>query len=313
MSRLCTLEFRDSILGYPKSHQCLLHEPYQARLYFFFMQYMGNQEHCQRNGVLCCEYMVGIKIEQLLSTNRRERNPLFLRVLASMPVRLNALHVCFDDPRIRTLFSLLTSVIEGKLLCRLQSHFGTDLECMYSMLSFGIPPGTLPIAGDGSVITRDHEEWLRNAKALCPPFGNVANRSLDFTGEDHNENLFLDNFTLFEDLSDEFAPVANDGPSPDDVLMGRGKHGKNWPGNQRLKKVVEHRWDAYRGSTREGKVRISQSIYDDFVASGSRFLVPKKDSQPEGWVDMPRKEVCVRISHLFRNLRAAEQRLGPYD
>ena len=256
--------------------------------------------------------MVGVKIEQLLSTNRRERNPLFLRVLASMPVRLNALHVCFDDPRIRTLFTLLTSVIEGKLLCRLQSHFGTDLECMYSMLSFGIPPGTLPIDGDGSVITRDHEEWMRQAEALCPQVENRANRSLDFMAEDLDENLLFDNFELLDDLSDEFTAIANDSPSPGDVLMGRGKHGKNWPGNLKLKKVVELRWDAYRGSNREGKVRISQAIYEEFVASGSRFLVPKKDPQLEGWVDMPRKEVCVRISHLFRNLRAAEQRLGPF-
>jgi hypothetical protein len=226
--------------------------------------------------------------------------------MASMPVRLNALHVCFDDPRIRALFKLLTSVIEGKLLCRLQSHFGTDMECMYSMMSFGIPPGTLPIHGNGSLDTRDHEEWLRNAESLCGQQGNHASRGLDILEEDY----LYDNFQLFDDLTEEFETAANDGPLPDDVLMGRGKHGKTWPGNLKLKKAVELRWDAYRASNREGKIRISQSIYENFVASGSRFLVPDKDPSVGGWHEMPRKEVCVRIAHLFRNLRAAEQRVG---
>lgn len=270
---------------------------------------MGNQEHCQKKGVLCCEYMVGIKVEQLLGTNRRARTPLFLRVIASMPVRLNALHVCFDDARIRTLFKLLTSVIEGKLLCRLQSHYGTDMECMYSMLSFGIPPGILPIGGDGSVRTRDHRVWMERAEALCEQPELYTSRGLDF--ENNGEHPLFDTFKLFEDLPEEFeTAVPNEGPSPDDVLMGRGKHGKIWPGNLKLKKVVERRWEEYRECNRDGKIRISQAIYQDFVASGSRFLVPNKNPQSKGWLDMPQKEVCVRIAHLFRNLRAAEQRGG---
>lgn len=279
---------------------------------------MGNQDYCQRKGILCCEYMVGTRIEQLVGTNRA-RIPLFLRVMASMPVRLNALHVCFDDARIRTLLYLATAVVERRLLCRLQTHFGTDMECMYSMLAFGIPQGTLPIRANGSLDTRDHMEWM-DAISGDPYIGKQrgcgldmqTHRALDLAPADEvAEQYLMDNIHLIAGLlDDDDGTPADDDPSPNDVLMGRGRRGMTWPGNLKLKKVVELRWNEYQKTNREGKIRITQAIYDDFISSGSRFLIPGKDHQPGGWIVMPRKDVCARISHLFRNLRAAERDVG---
>lgn len=255
------------------------------------MQYLGNQELSQKKGVVLIEYMVGIKIEQLLGTERRARNPLFLKVLASMPVRLAALHVCFDDPRIRTLFRLLTSVIEGKLLCRLQSHFGTDLECMYSMMAYGISPSALPVQADGSIDTTGHKRRLA---------GLAASESLPLTME--GGPAFI-----AEDSSSVGSSTGPSGPSPDDVLLGRGKHGKKWPGNLKLRKLVDEYNDSYQATAREGKIAISQTIYEQMVRSGTRFLVPCKSAKVETWAEMPRNEVCLRIAHMFRNLRAADR------
>lgn len=191
------------------------------------------------------------------------------------------------------------------------------MECMYSMLTFGISPGTLPIRGDGSVDTHDHEQWLHKAKRISEEQRAVEeHRAARMIVPDYPEDgklspqLIFDDMKLFEDLPDDFETPSKSNPSPDDVLMGRGKHGKSWPGNLKLKKVVELRWDEYKISSRDGKIRISHAIYDDFIASGSRFLIPSKGSDSNDWMDMPRKEVCVRISHLFRNLRAAEQKMG---
>lgn len=239
-------------------------------------------------GVVLMEYMVGIKVDQLLSTDRRARNPLFLKVMASMPVRLSALHVCFDDPRIRTLFRLLTSVIEGKLLCRLQSHFGTDLECLYSLMAFGISPSCLPVRSDGSIDTTDHMRMLARLSQNDASIAGSTTSSL----------------VVGKDEDDEASP-----PTAEDVLMGRGKHGKKWPGNLRLRRLVDTYKDSYKATDRDGKIAISKAIYDEMIISGSRFLVPTKNSSKldGGWVEMPRSEVCIRISHLFRNLRASER------
>ncbi len=255
------------------------------------MQYIGNQELSQKKGVILIEYMVGIRIEQLLGTERRARNPLFLNVMASMPVRLAALHVCFDDPRIKALFRLLTSVIEGKLLCRLQSHFGTDLECMYSMMAYGISPSMLPVQADGSIDTYHHKRRLAQLDSL---------ESLPFIGQDGPTVI-----------SDDADTASVSGPSLDDVLMGRGKHGKKWPGNLALRKLVEKYKDDYKATDREGKIAMSHRIYDEMARTGSRFLIPCKISRAESWMEMPRNEVCLRIAHLFRNLRAAERSGNP--
>lgn len=263
-----------------------------ARLFFFWMQYIGNQELSQKKGVVLIEYMVGIKIEQLLGTERRARNPLFLKVIASMPIRLAALHVCFDDPRIRTLFRLLTSVIEGKLLCRLQSHFGTDLECMYSMMAYGISPSALPVQADGSIDTTGHKRRLAQL-AACESLPVTMKGGPALIAEDGS-------------VGSSSQPTSS-GPSPEDVLLGRGKHGKKWPGNLKLRKMVDEYNDSYQATGREGKIAISQTIYEQMIRSGTRFLVPCKSAKLETWAEMPRNEVCLRIAHMFRNLRAADR------
>jgi hypothetical protein len=263
----------------------------QARLFFFLMCTMGSLELTQKRGVILMEYMVGIKVEQLLSTQRRARTPLFLRVMAAMPVRLNALHVCFDDPRIRSLFKLLTSVIEGKLLCRLQSHYGTDLECLYSLMAYGIPPSCLPVQTDGSIDTTQHKLMLSELSSRDSSSGGISSGRSVFSEEE----------------DEEVSP-----PTSEDVLMGRGRHGKNWPGNYKLRKMVENTKGTYKASSRDGKIAISQAIYDELIHSGARFLVPCKNSKrlDGGWIEMPRNEACIRIAHLFRNLRAAERSLA---
>jgi len=257
------------------------------------MQYVGNQEMSQKKGAVLIEYMVGVKIEQLLNTEHRERNPMFLKVIESMPVRMNALHVCFDDPRIRSLFSLLTAVIEGKFLCRLQSHFGSDVECMYSLMTYGIAPGLLPVQSDGTIDTIGHATKLAQLAALE-------------TGTMSVEKPASAAGVIEADESQAFEPTEVD------VLLGRGKHGKKWPGNLRLRKLVDSYNDAYTASDREGKIAISNNIYDEMINSGRLFLVPSKSGVSDGWKKMPKREVCIRIAHLFRNLRAAEKSVsGP--
>ena len=104
--------------------------------------------------------MVGFRTEQLISTKQRSRLPLFLQAFTAIPVRLCALQVCFEDERFRPLFSILTGLMGARGLCRMVSHFGSDAECLYSLMMFGIPPTTLPIRTDGTVDTTEHLRML---------------------------------------------------------------------------------------------------------------------------------------------------------
>lgn len=157
---------------------------------------------------------------------------------------------------------------------------------MYSLMAYGISPSTLPVQTDGKIDTTEHEARLAELASL-----DMGSMLVDKTGS----------------VTDESTTGQALVPTPEDVLLGRGKHGKKWPGNLRLRKLVDDYNDAYKGTDRDGKIAISHDIYDEMVDSGVRFLVPSRNGTSDGWVKMPRREVCIRISHLFRNLRASER------
>ena len=47
--------------------------------------------------------------------------------------------------------SLTNWSLESRDLCRLQSHFGTQMECTYSMMTFGIPLDAMPLDDFGNI------------------------------------------------------------------------------------------------------------------------------------------------------------------
>ena len=131
-------------------------------------------------------------------------------------------------------------------------------------------------------------------------------------------------------------------PGPEDVIMGRGRHNKNKPGNRKLQNLLLEHLQQYEEADKYQKTKIAESVLQRMVDTGSRFLVreqpgagggggggghnedddhctgsgetgstakakpTKKEKTKKGiWVEVTPEKARDKIAHDFRNLRSA--------
>jgi hypothetical protein len=146
------------------------------------------------------------------------------------------------------------------------SHAGTPLECVYALLTFGIPRVVLPIQEDGTISVENHTRWL-------------AIRSKQET-----ETTVVSRIVV---------------PGPFDVLMGRGKTIEGNPGNLRLHHLIETNGPRYAEASKFEKTVVAETLLGLIKDMGGRFL--KKGET--GWVVIQDEVARDKVSHAFRNHR----------
>ena len=161
---------------------------------------------------------------------------------------------------------------------------GTSLECIYNLLTFGIPKEVIPVEEDGSVNLISHHIMLQ-AFETREELGKTTKHSTEVlqTGRSQGAGILI--------------------PSAMDIMMGRGRQPKGRPGNVRFYNLLDEHMDAYETATKVGKTGITKKIFVLMKDSGSRFL----KSTPQGFVESDEAEVREKISHGFRNLRLKMQ------
>ena len=81
----------------------------------------------QRNGIVFVLWSVG-------NTQFAANRPGKLTALWSIfPIRIVAVHICYDNPLLNLGFQLIQKTMETKFLIRCRGHFGTYLECIYEL------------------------------------------------------------------------------------------------------------------------------------------------------------------------------------
>jgi hypothetical protein len=91
-------------------------------------------------------------------------------------------------------------------------------------------------------------------------------------------------------------------PSPNDILLGRGKPIQRRPGNVRFREMVEKNMDRYDEGNRGAKYAVAASIAHLLKEEGGRFL---KETEDGGWVEVDEATARSKISHAFRSRRKA--------
>jgi hypothetical protein len=91
-------------------------------------------------------------------------------------------------------------------------------------------------------------------------------------------------------------------PSPNDILLGRGKPTQQRPGNVRFRETIEKNMDEYEEGDRGVKYAITVSIVYLLKEEGGRFL---KETEDGGWVEVDESTARLKISHAFRSQRKA--------
>jgi hypothetical protein len=243
---------------------CLLCQFVQRRILWYLFSAAIEEEDTQIKGAIIIFY--GIRHRQYFL----DRGTKIASLLLSFPIRVSAIHCCYDDPMLHPLLTAASFVLERNQLCRLRFHFGSHMECLYNLMAFGIPKEVLPF---------DEE-------------GNPADSSLHI------------HTWLATRLAEEATtPVANRlvVPSTYDVLMGRGKRVLESPGNYRFRQLLDTNRGHYESVSKFEKTVVAEFILKHIKESGGRFL-KQGDS---GWTEVDNNIARKKISHAFRNLRSS--------
>lgn len=142
------------------------------------------------------------------------------------------------------------------------------MECIYNLMTFGIPAENLPINATGDRRPDAHQDFCKKLK-------------------------------VFPTLTDGARRIVV--PSIYDVLLGRGKPLQKHPGNLRYHNIVDSYHGEYEKLQKMEKTNFSKMIVEQFKCGGNRFM--KQDDG--GWVEVDDETARSKVSHTFRNHRLA--------
>lgn len=196
----------------------------------------------------------------------------------AVPLKVMAYHFCYNDATALPAMALTQMMMGMAWRIRFRAHYGTHsfsvhppnnwrsslfcffnlispgsyLECLYSLMTFGIPKEIIPVHSvDGRPMVEeflaDHEKHVQNERASV----------LNETGR-----ILL--------------------PQENDVLLGRGRPYQEFPGNRRLADIIFERKDEYKDSGKLHKTELTNTILTQIKAYGGRFL--KKSDDGDYWV-----------------------------
>jgi hypothetical protein len=217
----------------------------------------------QKRGIVGLAYNVGRD-----RTTDSEAVRKAAKLVSIIPLRFTAVHYCFDDEKLKMLFALAMFVFNKNARIRTRLHFGTDMECIYNLMTFGIPSDILPISSTGEKRIEAHEEYIRRL----------------WHADEIKDNI--DRIIL---------------PGKFDVLLGRGKPLQKHHGNLHYHFVIEGYHDQYEKAMKLEKTQIAKYIVETIQELGGRFL--KQDEA--GWIEIDDEAARTKVSHTFRNHRIA--------
>jgi hypothetical protein len=151
---------------------------------------------------------------------------------------------------------------------------GTHTECLYSLMTFGIPMSDFPMTDDGLELNRKkHHKWIEMRRKVEARRGKEG---------------FMKVVLL---------------PSHSDVLFGRGTPTQNHRGNVNLSLLVEKYLLRYNECSFRGKTALAQEIISNIKSRGGHFL-----KQVDGiWEEVDDKVAQGKVSHTIRNVRIVKK------
>ncbi|KAL3904801.1 MAG: hypothetical protein SGILL_009927, partial [Bacillariaceae sp.] len=335
------------------------------------------------------------------------------KVLSSwrcLPIRTASKHFCYDNTKLKWMFSLMAQHWSPLQAFRFRAHFGTPMECIYNLMTYGISRESIPVRDDGTLLTEYHKSFLdalearEKAERLLVALGDQDDMNDDqpFLSQDTQVDL-LQHMWAEEENGDSLAPLpldfeiqdilpddvihrltrssistqeplpmdssltdldglpqsflsrlarasfARSGtsnnnnsantpiskrpsnsnprvvtsaeaslkpqlpvirtpsliviPGPLDVIMGRGRHNKQKPGNRKLQEKLDEHYDQYEAADKYKKTALAETILTAMMAEGSRFLVRQGEKKQAVWVEVTHEKARDKISHDFRNMR----------
>ena len=217
----------------------------------------------QKRGIVAIPYNIGQG-----RTNDRQAVFKNAQLLAALPLRFTAVHYCYDDEKLRPIFFLAMYALEKAARIRTRFHLGTDMEVIYTLMTFGLPSESLPVSFNGALRLERHRDFVRKIRKI-------------------------------DDLNGKTSHIIV--PGKYDVLLGRGKPLQKCSGNLNYHYVIECYRDRYEAAAKGGKAEVAKEIVRNIQIQGGHFL-KLNDAH---WIAISDEAAKSKVSHTFRNRRIA--------
>ena len=258
------------------------------QMMFYTMMAMMEEEETQRSGIVFVMNCMG-SINDVFTTN--PTHPMYQTfwknpgMFSAFPWRIEACHICYSDPKCKPMMTMMTLRTGSYIRSRMRMHYGTPTECLYALLTFGVPTTTIPLSVDGETLkTSNHGKWIKRRKA--------------------KEAWLLDHQPLHQPL--EFPGIEL--PSNHDVLLGRGRSALEHAGNQVLHDILcryRHEYDGAKG--KGNKSVVARTVIECIQKTGGRFL-RRNDKIHGWWEEVPNAVAVEKVCHGFRSKRGSYNR-----
>ncbi|CAJ1958122.1 unnamed protein product [Cylindrotheca closterium] len=216
---------------------------------------------------------------------------------------------------------------------RARLHYGSDIELQYSLRSYGLKLETFPVDTAGNLRRDILNVWVDKyvGQYNRSKFASASQSTLSLserddskemmaTGNDHavdnwaillsdvgsslsaqqTEAQIVESSTTTHNAARSNSASATNGliiePSPNDVLLGRGRGSQRHPGNVRFREFLKVYQDDYNNAQRYKRVNTPTELTRILLQDGMRFL-KKADG---GWVESDFAEVEKKVKQVFR-------------
>lgn len=228
----------------------------------------------QRLGLAVVMYNVGYNALQK-SNLEFLLNSSFLS--ESLPLRYASCHFCYDDVKLLPLMSAIQMAIGKEARIRFRAHFGSDMEVLYSLNTFGLSRNLMPLDEEFNVTTDNVMSFVRRRKEV--------------EGErERKDKAKSDNETLVKY------------PQQLDVVLGRGRPFQEFPGNTKLAGLIDDYRVQYMSVDRRNKTKLSHALVQMVKDYGGRFLKRTEDGSGN-WIEVSDDTAREKVSHGFRTRR----------
>ncbi|CAJ1944497.1 unnamed protein product [Cylindrotheca closterium] len=236
------------------------------RLLFWSIFTMLRDEESRKNGMVLIFYNVGSNImpdpKLWVALNDMKK---------SLPNCFVSFHICYDNPRVRPILRLILSAVGTFLTVRCRSHYGSAKECIYSLLTFGIPREALPITDDGTILPLAEEGFTKRLEQEQQP------------------------------TPKELVVII---PGRFDVLLGRQKRCQDHVGNLRYRHLVLSYQNDYEQASKHEKTAIAEKVVKEVQANGGHFL----EIYYADFIEVSDIVARKKVAHAFRSQRRIQNR-----
>jgi hypothetical protein len=173
------------------------------------------------------------------------------------------------------------------------------MECIYELVTFGIPRNAIPVGSGGKIFNHEHQEWLqRRIEMEMEALGGAEKKTQEIVERTRISPAPTPvSIASPDSTSSSVTSPGNFVFHPNDVLFGRGKVAVDHPGNAKFRRLVDVYMRKYEEAERLEKTCIAEVIVQMVKETNGRFL----KQEAGGWDEVDGPAARKKVAHAFRN------------